>query len=288
MVDIGEGENAQLLLVLLHTAPMPGVAQRFRRSTRWCRVPLLLFVLALALTAFVTASSATPSRLIASGSITPLAPICPTILQSWGAGQSCFPQNNGNQSQSASGTGEIAGATLGAPAILQAGPCPADGRFPKNAWCTQPFTLSLSVPGMGAAKYVNDPGVLGQPLVGTSITRPGARPIRVQEGVTYGDKSGSSQGGASWCKNQLKGPGFPCPSHTQSDSLRVWGNSDYSTIAVCALGLLTLLNQQITAYTEYWPFVLGTILIVLLFVFPGGILGALDALVTRMTKRRHA
>ena len=36
-----------------------------------------------------------------------------------------------------------------------------------------------------------------------------------------------------------------------------------------------LLNQQITSYTEYWPFVLGTILIVLLFVFPGGIAGTL-------------
>jgi branched-chain amino acid transport system permease protein len=57
--------------------------------------------------------------------------------------------------------------------------------------------------------------------------------------------------------------------------------------AVGAL-VLTLLNQQITAYTEYWPCVLGTILIVLLFVFPGGILGALDAALTRMTKRRDA
>jgi branched-chain amino acid transport system permease protein len=37
---------------------------------------------------------------------------------------------------------------------------------------------------------------------------------------------------------------------------------------------LILLNQQITSYTEYWPFVLGTILIVLLFVFPGGLAGA--------------
>lgn len=35
------------------------------------------------------------------------------------------------------------------------------------------------------------------------------------------------------------------------------------------------LNQQITAYTEYWPFVLGTILLVLLFLFPGGIVGGL-------------
>jgi len=54
--------------------------------------------------------------------------------------------------------------------------------------------------------------------------------------------------------------------------------------AVGAL-VLTLLNQQITAYTEFWPFVLGTILIVLLFVFPGGILGALDVALSRMSKR---
>jgi branched-chain amino acid transport system permease protein len=40
---------------------------------------------------------------------------------------------------------------------------------------------------------------------------------------------------------------------------------------------LVWLNQQITAYTEYWPFVLGTILLVLLFVFPGGIVGGLVA-----------
>jgi branched-chain amino acid transport system permease protein len=57
--------------------------------------------------------------------------------------------------------------------------------------------------------------------------------------------------------------------------------------AVGAL-VLTLLNQQITAYTEYWPFVLGTILIVLLFVFPGGILGALDAGLSRLRKQRDA
>ena len=40
--------------------------------------------------------------------------------------------------------------------------------------------------------------------------------------------------------------------------------------------VLILLNQQITAYTQYWPFILGSILIVLLFVFPGGIVGALQ------------
>jgi len=33
---------------------------------------------------------------------------------------------------------------------------------------------------------------------------------------------------------------------------------------------------------------LGTILVVLLFAFPGGILGALDAALSRIVKRRNA
>jgi branched-chain amino acid transport system permease protein len=45
--------------------------------------------------------------------------------------------------------------------------------------------------------------------------------------------------------------------------------------------VLTILNQEITEYTEYWPFVLGTILVVLLYAFPGGIAGGLEALWTR-------
>ena len=57
--------------------------------------------------------------------------------------------------------------------------------------------------------------------------------------------------------------------------------------AVGAL-VLTLLNQQITAYTEYWPFVLGTILVLLLFAFPGGILGALETALSRFVRRRDA
>ena len=52
--------------------------------------------------------------------------------------------------------------------------------------------------------------------------------------------------------------------------------------------VLILLNQQITAYTQYWPFILGSILIVLLFVFPGGIVGALHAGLARLRRRRDA
>lgn len=52
--------------------------------------------------------------------------------------------------------------------------------------------------------------------------------------------------------------------------------------------VLVLLNQQITAYTQYWPFILGSILIVLLFAFPGGIVGAAGAAARRMRARRDA
>lgn len=40
---------------------------------------------------------------------------------------------------------------------------------------------------------------------------------------------------------------------------------------------LVWLNQAITDYTEYWPFVLGSLLVLLLYVFPGGIVGGLVA-----------
>jgi branched-chain amino acid transport system permease protein len=46
-----------------------------------------------------------------------------------------------------------------------------------------------------------------------------------------------------------------------------------------------VLNQQITSYTEYWPLTMGTVLIVLLFVFPGGIAGTLTGIVARVRAR---
>jgi len=55
-----------------------------------------------------------------------------------------------------------------------------------------------------------------------------------------------------------------------------------------ALGALVLiwLNQQIVSYTEYWPLILGIILVFLLFVFPGGLAGAAIALGQRTIRRR--
>ena len=55
--------------------------------------------------------------------------------------------------------------------------------------------------------------------------------------------------------------------------------------AVGALALI-MLNQQITSYTEYWPFFLGSVLIALLFIFPGGIVGALQRVWERVRPAR--
>ena len=53
--------------------------------------------------------------------------------------------------------------------------------------------------------------------------------------------------------------------------------------------VLIWLNQQIVSYTEYWPLILGVILVILLFVFPGGIAGTLGDLRRRLGRRaRHA
>jgi branched-chain amino acid transport system permease protein len=54
--------------------------------------------------------------------------------------------------------------------------------------------------------------------------------------------------------------------------------------AVGAVALIGL-NQQIVSYTEYWPLILGSILVLLLFVFPGGIAGAVIDLWRRLARR---
>jgi branched-chain amino acid transport system permease protein len=51
---------------------------------------------------------------------------------------------------------------------------------------------------------------------------------------------------------------------------------------------IIILNQYIVSYTEYWPFVLGVILLILLFAFPGGIVGALGTLLKRTRVRANA
>jgi branched-chain amino acid transport system permease protein len=64
--------------------------------------------------------------------------------------------------------------------------------------------------------------------------------------------------------------------------MTILGGMNHFWGPVVGTAMLVILNQQITSYTEYWPLVLGTILLILLFVFPGGLVGALDAGLTRL------
>lgn len=49
---------------------------------------------------------------------------------------------------------------------------------------------------------------------------------------------------------------------------------------------IILLDRQITEYTQYWPTVLGIILLIVLFVFPEGLAGLVDSVRRRLLARR--
>ena len=68
--------------------------------------------------------------------------------------------------------------------------------------------------------------------------------------------------------------------------MTILGGIDHFWGPVVGAATLVLLNQETTSYTEYWSFVLGTILLVLLFVFPGGIVGGLSAGVAWLRRKR--
>jgi branched-chain amino acid transport system permease protein len=67
--------------------------------------------------------------------------------------------------------------------------------------------------------------------------------------------------------------------------MTILGGMDYFWGPPVGALALVWLNQEITSYTEYWPFVLGTLLVVLLYAFPGGIVGGLAA-AFRLVRRR--
>ena len=68
----------------------------------------------------------------------------------------------------------------------------------------------------------------------------------------------------------------------------VLGGLHYFWGPVVGAVALIILNQQATAYTQYWSFVLGVMLIFLLFVCPIGILGLVDRFGTYARRRMAA
>jgi branched-chain amino acid transport system permease protein len=71
--------------------------------------------------------------------------------------------------------------------------------------------------------------------------------------------------------------------------MTILGGAGYFWGPPVGAAALVWLNQAVTDYTQYWSFVLGVILLVLLFCFPGGIVGGLVALWRRLRGwSRHA
>ena len=70
--------------------------------------------------------------------------------------------------------------------------------------------------------------------------------------------------------------------------MTILGGMDYFWGPPVGAAALVWLNQEITDYTQYWSFVLGAILLLLLFAFPGGIVGGIDSLWTRLRNARRA
>jgi len=67
--------------------------------------------------------------------------------------------------------------------------------------------------------------------------------------------------------------------------MTILGGIEHFWGPVVGAATLVLLNQEVTSYTEYWPFLLGVILLVLLFAFPGGIVGCLSAGIAWLGRR---
>ncbi len=70
--------------------------------------------------------------------------------------------------------------------------------------------------------------------------------------------------------------------------MTILGGTGYFWGPPVGAAALVWLNQVITDYTQYWSFVLGAILLALLFGFPGGIVGGLDLLWQRLKRLRNA
>ena len=66
--------------------------------------------------------------------------------------------------------------------------------------------------------------------------------------------------------------------------MAILGGMDYFWGPPVGAAALVWLNQQVTDYTQYWPFVLGSLLLILLFVFPGGLVGGVVAGVSRLQR----
>jgi branched-chain amino acid transport system permease protein len=67
----------------------------------------------------------------------------------------------------------------------------------------------------------------------------------------------------------------------------ILGGIEFFWGPVVGAAVITLINKEVTTYTQYWPLLLGLILIVVLFIAPNGIIGVLQTAARKLAGLGH-
>jgi hypothetical protein len=190
----------------------------------WGTVVVVVACLAAAFTPEAP-SAASHASAPASG-ITPKWPTCTTAQYAYQTfvllTTPCFPPDLGNSAIYVDHNGGVPGTSLQGPSLVTAGQCPHSEGYGANAWCSEPFTLSLTVPGSGAVDSI------GLTPAGGEVS--GCTSGCSQESVAFAGRQSGVTGG--WCYDGIMNVS-PCVS-TTSEQLLIHGVAgSYSTFFAC-------------------------------------------------------
>ena len=133
----------------------------------------------------------------------------------------CFPPDLGNSAIYVDHSGGVRGTSLQGPSVVKIGPCPNGEGYAKNAWCSQPFTLSLTIPAAGAVDSI------GLAIGGGETT--GCTSACYRESASF---AGRQSGLTGWCYAGTMNVS-PCTS-TTSERLVIHGIAgSYFTFFAC-------------------------------------------------------
>lgn len=74
------------------------------------------------------------------------------------------------------------------------------------------------------------------------------------------------------------------PKTVEAMVMTILGGTYYFVGPIFGTIIVTVLDKIITTYTEYWPFILGSIILVLALFLPGGIVGLADSLIRKRAR----
>ncbi len=199
----------------------------------------MVVLLAACLAAGITNADSSGASAAASG-LTPRWPTCTTAqydYQTYLLLQTpCFPPDLGNSAVYVDHSGGVPGTSLQGPSVVKAGACPSGEGYPANAWCSQPFALSLTIAAPGTVDSVE----LG--LAGGEMT--GCKSACKRESVSL---VGRHAGIAGWCYAGTQNTS-PCTSTTSEQMVIQGVAGSYFTFFACGEARIQLNGSQQTAF----------------------------------------